>query len=176
MAVMLHPPDTNATYWDSVKEFADLHGVVLLAIDSRFTTWDIIASDGYGPDVVFLNSALPFAYDRVNVDPLRISLVGFSDGASEALGVGIANAGIFRRVIAFSPGLLLTPFSRGFPAIFISHGNADQIRSYLYTRDFVVPNLRSTGFAVEFIQFEGGHVIPGDVMERAFLLMSIQAT
>src|SRR5688572_22764494 len=62
---------------------ADELGVVLMAPDSRGPTWDVILG-GYGRDVRFLDRALARAFARCAVDPARIAIGGFSDGASYA--------------------------------------------------------------------------------------------
>src|SRR2546425_904676 len=71
-----------------VGQAADEAGVVVLSPDSRGSTWDAIR-DGFGPDVTFLNRALARVFDTVSVDPARIAVGGFSDGASYALSLGL---------------------------------------------------------------------------------------
>ena len=39
------------------------------------------------------------------IDPSRIAMAGFSDGASYSLSVGLANGDLFSAVFGFSPGL-----------------------------------------------------------------------
>jgi predicted esterase len=168
LVVLLHGQGGDADDFESYKALADTYGCVILAIDSRYTTWDAIETAFFGVDVDFLEQALEFTFDRVNVDPDRISLAGFSDGASEAIGIGIANAGLFKKILAFSPGHLLTVFSRGFPRIMVSAGNDDDIVSFSTTRDYVVAGLRNQGFTVEFVSFAGGHEVPTDVRNHAF--------
>jgi len=52
-------------------------------------TWDVILGQ-YGPDIAFIDSALAQTFSRYAFDPNHIA-VGFSDGASYALSVGITN-------------------------------------------------------------------------------------
>src|SRR5262245_38875298 len=59
-------------------------GVAVLAPDSRGRTWDAIGGD-FGRDVAFLDRALARVFEMVAVDPGRIAVGGFSDGASYAL-------------------------------------------------------------------------------------------
>ena len=171
LAVLLHDANSSSAEWESYKTLADAYGVVLLAIDSRYSTWDAIQTSFFGVDVDFLETALSFTYDRVNVDPARVSIAGFVDGGTEAIGIGIANAKLFTRVIGHSPALLIAPFARGFPKIFISAGNSDDVVTMTATRDNVVVGLRNQGFTVEFLIFDGGHTIPPDVRQRAFEIM-----
>jgi phospholipase/carboxylesterase len=174
LVVLLHDGSSSSAEWESFKALSDIHGVVLLAIDSRFTTtWDGLIAD-FGPDVDFLEDALDFVFDRVNVDPARISIAGFVDGATWAIAIGVANAGLFTRVIGFSPGLLITPFARGFPTIMVSAGTADDVVTMPTTRDNVVEPLRNQGFGVEFLIVDAGHTISTDVRTRAFDIMKQQ--
>ena len=119
-------------------------------------------------DVEFLRRALAFTFDRVNVDPARITIGGFSDGAAEAIGLGLANAHLFTNIIAFSPGVLETPFKRGEPRTFLSHGRQDPVAPFSYTENWIVPKLRQNGVSVTFHEFDGEHVMPPDVQAAAF--------
>jgi phospholipase/carboxylesterase len=56
----------------------------LLAPDSRDRTWDVILSS-FGPDVDYIDRALGSTFQRYAIDPDRIAIGGFSDGASYAL-------------------------------------------------------------------------------------------
>ncbi len=97
-------------------------------------------------------------------------LQGFSDGASYALGLGRANGDLFRRVIAFSPGVVprSDTADHGTPGIFISHGHSDAVLPFNRTATETVPALRQAGYVVEFIEFDGGHTVPVDVADQAF--------
>lgn len=59
---------------------------------------------GFGPDVLYLNKALHHVFNRYSIDPSRLAVAGFSDGASYALSLGVANGDLFSHIIAFSPG------------------------------------------------------------------------
>src|SRR5262249_53007832 len=69
---------------------ADQAGVAVFAPDSRATTWDAIRGD-FGEDVDFLNRALDHVFSRLAVDPQRLAIGGFSDGATYALSLALAN-------------------------------------------------------------------------------------
>ena len=84
----------------------DEAGVAVLAPASRDFSWDGIRNS-FGPDVTFVNRGLERVFDTVAVDPARIAVGGFSDGATYALSLGLINGDLFRRVVAFSPGFLI---------------------------------------------------------------------
>src|SRR5215212_11900773 len=78
---------------------ADGAGLTLLAPSSREYTWDLVARRGrYGPDVAAIDRALEQTFSRCAVDPARIAIGGYSDGASYALSLGMANGDLFTHV------------------------------------------------------------------------------
>lgn len=147
---------------------ADETGCALLVPDSRGPTWDAIRGD-FGPDVAFIDAALSQVFAKVSVDPGRVVVSGFSDGASYALALGLINGDLFRRVVAFSPGFV-PPGSRptGSPQIWITHGNADPILPYEVTSQRIVAELRRGKYDVTLKQFDGGHTVPPDLARDAF--------
>jgi phospholipase/carboxylesterase len=145
---------------------ADATNTIILGVDSRGPTWDIL-STGYGPDVAFIDRALDWAFARCAVDPAHLAIGGFSDGASYALSLGIANGDLFSHIIAFSPGFMLPPTRIGRPRIFISHGSQDQILSIESTSRVFVPQLRQAGYPVEYREFAGPHTVPFDIAREA---------
>lgn len=141
---------------------ADDAGVAVLAPDSRESSWDAIQGD-LGPDVIFLNRALERVFDTVPVDPARVSVAGFSDGATYALTLGLINGDLFRRIVAFSPGFLVHGPPYGKPKVFISHGTADTILPIDRCSRRIVPGLQKRGYDVTFREFNGGHTIPPEI-------------
>ena len=79
--------------------------MVVVAPDSRGQTWDAIRGD-FGDDVEFLDRVLTHVFARVAVDPARVTVGGFSDGATYALSIGLANGDLFPQVIGCSPGFI----------------------------------------------------------------------
>lgn len=149
-----------------LRKLADSAGLILLAPDSRGTTWDVLEG-GYGPDVAFLDRALELTFSRCAVDPARIAAQGFSDGASYALSLGVTNGDLFTHVIAFSPGFLAPKDQRGKPKIFVSHGMRDEILSIASTSRRVVPQLRDAGYDVVYREFDGPHTVPDPIASEA---------
>jgi phospholipase/carboxylesterase len=138
-----------------------------VAPDSRGRTWDVILG-GFGPDVEFINSALQYAFDRMAVDRARIGIGGFSDGASYALSLGVANGDLFTHVLAFSPGFIAPAGGRGKPQVFISHGTRDEVLPIDRTSRTIVPDLQRRGYDVRYREFNGPHTVPPDVAREAF--------
>src|SRR5712691_530951 len=138
---------------------ADEAGVAVLAPDSRDASWDAIRG-GFGRDVTFVDRALERVFEDVSVDPARIAVGGFSDGATYALSLGLVNGDLFRRVVAFSPGFVVNGTAHGKPRFFISHGTIDQILPIDQCSRVIVPWLRTRGYDVTFREFGGGHEMP----------------
>ncbi|HZT76937.1 MAG TPA: hypothetical protein VFA27_09780 [Vicinamibacterales bacterium] len=145
---------------------ADEAGVALVCPDSRGRTWDAIRGD-FGEDVVYLNRVLEHVFARADVDPGRLVLGGFSDGASYALSLGLANGDLFPRVAAFSPGFVIPSAVVGHARFFVSHGRSDQILPIDQCSRVIVPQLRAKGYDVTFKEFDGRHEVPPDVATEA---------
>jgi len=166
--VALHGAGGKGRDWASYPARAEAHGMIVLAPDSRSRTWDLVTEGLFGPDARFLDEALSHTFERCRVDPTRVVLGGFSDGASYALSLGVANGDLFTHLIAYSPGFFEPgqPIT-GEPRVFISHGRQDPILSYAYTAEALVPGLEGSGYDVTFHPFEGSHEVPGEVSEAA---------
>jgi phospholipase/carboxylesterase len=165
--VALHGAGGEGRSWASYPERAERHRTIVLAPDSRGATWDLVRG-GFGPDVAFLDEALRHTFARCHVDPSRVALGGFSDGASYALSLGVANGDLFSHMVAFSPGFYAPgePIT-GRPRVWVSHGTRDQILSYANTSGRLVPELRDAGYDVTFVSFDGDHGVPGEISESA---------
>ena len=167
LAVMLHGAGGTGDAMRFTFALADEFGVPVLAPDSRGRTWDVILG-GFGPDVEFINAALAYAFERMAVDPARIGIGGFSDGASYALSLGTANADLFTHVLAFSPGFIALAGQRGKPRVFISHGARDEVLPIDRTSRSIVPDLERRGYDVTYREFNGPHTVPADLAREAF--------
>jgi phospholipase/carboxylesterase len=137
-------------------------GVAVLAPDSRAVTWDAVRGD-FGPDIVFLNRALERVFEGASIDPARVAIGGFSDGASYAISLGLINGDLFPLIVAFSPGFVVNGTPHGTPRFFFSHGTADPILPIDQASRVIVPGLKRRGFDVTYREFEGGHQVPPDV-------------
>jgi phospholipase/carboxylesterase len=148
----------------------DAIGAILLAPNSLFETWDAVSGD-FGPDVTFINDVLDQTFARCNIKTSAIAVLGFSDGASYALSVGLANGDQVAGVVAFSPGFYTLDHPHGTPTYFISHGKGDSVISIDNGSREIVPALRARGSVVEYLEFEGGHSVPATVASQAFTWM-----
>lgn len=166
--VALHGAGGDADDWGSYHDRAEERGMIVLAVDSRSGTWDVIQGRRFGPDVEFMDQALAHIFERVLIDANRMALGGFSDGASYALSLGVSNGDLFSHLVAFSPGLFLTadPIV-GKPLVYVSHGTNDPILPISASRNNIVPALRDADYDVTFEEFSGGHVVPADITESA---------
>jgi phospholipase/carboxylesterase len=167
LALMLHGAGGDARRGlNPLRDLADGAGLLLLAVDARGRTWDIIV-DRYGADVAFIDRALSHVFGRYAVDPARIAACGFSDGASYALSLGITNGDLFTHVIAFSPGFMAPTTQRGRPRLFISHGAKDRVLSIERCSRRIVPALKRAGYDVRYNEFGGGHTVPTEIAREA---------
>src|SRR5215218_5591435 len=131
-----------------VAAAADRHGVLVLAPQSTHSTWDMIHSD-YGPDVRLLDAALTHVFTRYPLVPGNLAISGFSDGASYAVSLGIANGDLFTQVIAWSPGFAGPRVQAGWPKFFVSHGTGDSVLPIDRCSRPLVTGLRSAGYDVD---------------------------
>jgi phospholipase/carboxylesterase len=163
LLVMLHGATQSAEdmfwYLGTTHEEA---GVAVLAPNSRDTTWDAIGGS-FGQDVMSLNLALQRVFETVAIDPAHIAIGGFSDGASYAISLGLINGDLFRSVVAFSPGFVISGTPLGKPRIFISHGTHDRILPIDRCGRRIAATLVARGYDVNFREFDGAHEIPNDV-------------
>nr|WP_295373902.1 PHB depolymerase family esterase [uncultured Sphingosinicella sp.] len=168
LVVMLHGAGGSARHGiDLARALADELGFLLLAPKSRAVTWDIIAERRFGADASALDAFVARITGDYAVDPERIAVAGFSDGASYALSVGIDRGETFSDIIAFSPGFMAPQRAAGRPAIFISHGVADRVLPIDQCSRRLVPRLEQAGYRVRYVEFPGGHTVPPDLARQA---------
>jgi phospholipase/carboxylesterase len=154
---------------------ADSSAMIVVALDSRASTWDFIRGP-FGPDVAFIDSVLQSTFASYRVDSSRVTIAGFSDGASYALSLGLSNGELFSRIIAFSPGMDGVVEAHGRPRSFVSHGTRDQVLDVDRTSRRIVPRLRAQGYDVTYREFDGTHEVPPDVAREALLWLERPAS
>ena len=152
-------------FLQKMEPVADKLGVILIAPRSLDRTWDLIVNmrtedqPWQGLDAHRLDQSLADLFKRSAVDPAHVVLLGFSDGASYALSLGLANPKLFTTVIALSPGMIapMRRFDRQ-QQVFIAHGRSDRVLPFLASRD-IADALRGGGANVRFRPFDGDHQI-----------------
>jgi phospholipase/carboxylesterase len=167
LLVMLHGAGGSALNSLSiVRAEAERQGVLVLAPKSRSATWDVLQG-GFGPDVAAIDQALGQVFQRHAVDPQRVAIGGFSDGASYALTLGLINGDLFRNILAFSPGFAAATSAVGWPKIYISHGRRDTVLPFDRAGRQLSLELASARYDVRFDPFDGGHKVPADKVSTA---------
>jgi len=168
LVVSLHGAGGDAVAGlELLRATAEERGLLVVAPASRGSTWDAVR-DRYGVDVDVVDRALAAVFAAVAVAPDRVAVAGFSDGASYALGLGLANGGLFGDVLAFSPGFVPPGAPRrGRPRIFVSHGDDDDVLPIGRTSRRIVPALRDDGYDVTYREFAGPHTVPPEIVREA---------
>jgi predicted esterase len=166
LIVFLHGSGGSAAQAEILLPHADEHGLLVLAIDSREATWDVV-DDAIGPDLDCIDRALQWTFDRFAVDTGHVALSGFSDGASYALSLGLANGELFQHVLAFSPGFMVPPDAHGSPRVFVSHGTRDTVLPSERCGRRIVEELKRGRYDVQFHEFDGVHLVPSLIAREA---------
>lgn len=169
LIVLLHGAGGNAQSF--IREFrreADDRGTVLLAVQSSGRTWAIRRPEDSESDVVNIKAAIAGLSGATTVDLKRATVMGFSDGASYAISMGLAYPELFHAIVAFSPGYAFAPRELDtHQRIFIAHSRRDPILPAENTRQ-MVKSLENAGFAPEVHWFNGGHEIDPQLKKLAF--------
>lgn len=167
LALMLHGAGGSASHGlDLLRSLADGAGLLLLAPQAQKPTWDVIRGE-YGPDVAAIDGALEQTFGRYAVDPKRIAIGGFSDGASYALSLGLINGDLFTHVIAFAPCFAAAEAARRQPRLFIAHGTRDEVLPIAHCSRRLVPRLARAGYNVDYREFDGPHTVPPTIARDA---------
>jgi predicted esterase len=165
--VLLHGASSNPMHaLPLMQDEAERRGFVVVAPKSVGITWDVIHGE-FGADLAAVDHVLAAVFDRVEADPRRIAVAGFSDGASYALTLGLANGELFPSIFAFSPGFFVPARRQGWPAIFVSHGRSDPILPIDQCGRLVVAALRMADYDVSYLEFDGGHQVPPAIVAAA---------
>jgi phospholipase/carboxylesterase len=167
LTVMLHGAASRAEDVSVLLEgLAERLGVILLAPNSRGYTWDVLLGR-YGPDVAAIDRVLAWTFSSYAIDPARVAIGGFSDGASYALSLGLTNGDLFSHVLAFSPGFAAPARRVCSPRVFVSHGTRDAVLPIDRCSRRIVPALQRAGYDVAYREFDGGHAVPPEIVHDA---------
>ncbi len=150
------------------KPYADAYHMVLFAPRHRDKTWDLVITGTFGWDTEAIDRDLARLFEQVPIDPRRILVAGFSDGASYALSLGLGNGALFGAIMAFAPGAAYSTRIEGRPRVFIAHGVYDQRLPIDKASRRIVPALRKAGLEVEYREFDGEHVMRWVDLDAAF--------
>jgi predicted esterase len=178
LIVMLHGAGGRAEpFLETFRQQADREQILLLSLQSARMTWDMIADMSeqrrsgrrselrFGEDVRRIDAVLGELFSRAEVDPKRVALAGFSDGASYALSLGMANPDLFAGVIALSPGFFHPPPTvRREQRLFIAHGRRDQVLPFA-NAERIAAMLEQARVKLRFQPFDGPHVISRQALE-----------
>jgi phospholipase/carboxylesterase len=137
----------------------DQPGLVIAAPSAAGTSWAL-------SDVPFVDRVLRRSFARCPVDPKRVTVGGFSAGASLSLYLGLANGDLFRSVISLSPGGGLPADRIGKPRVFLAHGTKDLVIPIELGGDLVASRLRQQGYEVVYRRFAGGHRVMPELAAR----------
>ena len=177
LLILLHGAGGRAVHMiDRFRAEADRSGIVLLAPKSAGLTWDAIRGGARrdrrraasaDTDPPRIEAALARLRNRVAVDPRRVALGGFSDGASYALTIAPLRPDLYGAILAFSPGMMIRlDGRRGHQDVFLSHGRSDRILPFANAADRLVPILEGHRHRVTFRPFDGGHEVPDEMIRQ----------
>ena len=175
LLILLHKATGSSSDWfssghpdapGSYSAYADTGRFIILAPGAPGLSWDG-GPKSFGSDYLAINRAIEAAFSRCAIDRSRMAIAGFSDGASYALSLGLANGDLFSSVIAFSPGYIVRSIGRGKPLVFIAHGAVDRVLPIDVTSRLFVAGLRKNGYNVVFREFSGGHHLAPAISDEA---------
>ena len=137
-----------------------LREAIFLIPRSAQPTWDLIIG-GPRPDLDFLEHAYAEIYRRVPIDPARQALVGYSDGASYALAIGLSNPRLFAAVAGWAAGFVVFDSTAVAPTdpkprILLEHGTHDALFPFEQVALRNCEILRRLGYEVELRVDDGG--------------------
>lgn len=172
LILMLHGATGDARR--ALRRIAPIADAALVVLpDSLGPSWDVLEG-GYGPDIARIEAVLARILAAWPVDPSRIAVAGFSDGASYALSLALMNGDLFTHALAFSPGFVAPMRLEGKPRLFLSHGTADPVLNIDLCTRRLVPKLRQAGYPLILREFEGGHELPEEIAVTALAFLMAQ--
>lgn len=157
------------------RDEAERRQALFLVPRSFGMTWDLISAATQGaaaagapskrPDLDFLEYAYDLIFRRYPVDAGRLGLIGYSDGASYALSVGLSNPELFQAVMGWAAGFVAiendaaAPGVRR-PAVLVEYGTHDELFPFEQVAVPMREQLEAFGCAVTFRVDEGGRHWP----------------
>jgi phospholipase/carboxylesterase len=145
---------------------AEKHGVIVLSPSSRETTWDAIRGT-FSTDLTRIDHMLTDVFDQCSIDPRHVGIVGFSDGATYAISMGIINGDVFTHIIGHSAGFIIPGVIHGRPKVYMSHGRQDPILPIDQCGRHIAAQLTHAAYVLRFDEFDGGHMASPEIREAA---------
>ena len=165
------------------RDEAERRQALFLVPRSFHVTWDLITAATKGaavaagggapsprPDLDFLEYAYDLIFRRYPVDAERLGLVGYSDGASYALSVGLSNPHLFRAVMGWAAGFVAIENEAAAPgvprpAVLVEYGTHDELFPFEQVAVPMREQLEAFGCAVTFHVDEGGRHWPSGTFQ-----------
>lgn len=154
-------------------EAPERHQALFLIPRSVLPTWDLIAGGGRA-DLDFLEYAYDLICRRYPVDGKRQALMGYSDGASYALSVGLSNQRMFDAILCWAAGFTLVD-RNAFdpeapkPRIYLEHGTHDELFPFEKIAVPIRRNLEQAGYEVTVSVDQGGRHWPSSTFHSEAL-------
>jgi phospholipase/carboxylesterase len=140
----------------------DARDALFLIPRSHHPTWDLIVGQDR-QDMDFLEFAYDLIYRRYPVDSDRQAIIGYSDGASYGLSLGLSNPQIFSAVMAWAAGFKLIeepPAGSPRPRILLEYGSHDPLFPFEQIALPMRRDLERLGYEVNFMIDKGGRHWP----------------
>ena len=165
------------------RDEAERRQALFLIPRSYHMTWDLITAATQGaeasaaggapsarPDLDFLEYAYDLIFRRYPVDAGRLGLLGYSDGASYALSVGLSNPELFRAVMGGAAGFVAIENDAAAPgvprpAVLVEYGTHDELFPFEQVAVPMRQQLEAFGCQVTFRVDEGGRHWPSGTFQ-----------
>jgi len=154
-----------------LRDEPDRRGALFFVPRSVQPTWDLIVG-GPRADLDFLEYAWDLIYRRYPVDFERRALMGYSDGASYALSIGLSNPQHFSALIAWAAGFVIVDpplVDAPPPRVYLEYGSHDELFPFEHVALPMRASLEKTGCDVTFSVDEGGRHWPSGSFSREAL-------
>ncbi len=171
------------------KAEAEQRQALFLIPRSLHPTWDLIVASASGappprlegqetsaerPDADFLEYAIDLIYRRYPIDPERQALVGYSDGASYALSLGLSNPETFPALLCWAAGFVALDERASDPTtprpqVLLEYGTHDELFPFEQVALPMRRQLEEIGCAVNFRVDEGGRHWPSGLFQEEAL-------
>lgn len=131
---------------------------------------EVLSRSTASGSVEYISEAARTAHNTYNVS--ETYLLGFSQGCSFTYASGLENPDLFDGLICFASWLDQNEISSDVleeaqnVRVFIAHGIEDQMVEYSAGSD-AFEYLSSSGFDVEFTDFQGGHTVDTETLRAA---------